>query len=221
MDFSRLEADIVSAKGKSVRRFVAAMFVMAVGMVLTGGVAAANPTYANATIAVTYNGGSEFIVEHGNFGSPDGADDSIELVVSYGGPSGLRSTPALAAAAAKAETYTFVPDEDGNYTAVVQVSKGDLVSFTATGTPSGDLASTSVVFTSDGSYVSGGKTGGAAYQQSSGGGSTGGYDAGLANTGTSIAGPLAIGVVALIAGLALLFFGTRGIARRKGVSNSQ
>ena len=38
---------------------------------------------------------------------------------------------------------------------------------------------------------------------------------GLARTGASIAGPLAIGFVALFAGLALLFFGTRGVRQRK------
>ncbi len=50
-----------------------------------------------------------------------------------------------------------------------------------------------------------------------GGGSAGttSGDGGLAYTGASIAGPLAIGFIALAAGLALLFFGTRGVRRRR------
>ena len=44
--------------------------------------------------------------------------------------------------------------------------------------------------------------------QPSGGGS-------LASTGASIAGPIAIGAAALFSGLVLLFFGTRGVVRRK------
>jgi hypothetical protein len=44
--------------------------------------------------------------------------------------------------------------------------------------------------------------------QASGGGS-------LASTGASIAGPIAIGAAALFSGLVLLFFGTRGVVRRK------
>ena len=45
--------------------------------------------------------------------------------------------------------------------------------------------------------------------QASGGGSS------LASTGASIAGPIAIGAAALFSGLVLLFFGTRGVVRRK------
>lgn len=45
---------------------------------------------------------------------------------------------------------------------------------------------------------------------------TGAYGSGLANTGASIAGPMAIGIGTLTVGLGLLFFGTRGVIRRKG-----
>ncbi|MFN8200779.1 MAG: hypothetical protein U0R72_21005 [Nakamurella multipartita] len=50
-------------------------------------------------------------------------------------------------------------------------------------------------------------------------GSSGSGYAGLASTGASIGAPLAIGIVALLAGLTLLFFGTRGVLRRKSVKS--
>lgn len=70
-----------------------------------------------------------------------------------------------------------------------------------------------------------GSSGGSAGSGSSGGGSqgaygngyaaTGAYGSSLANTGASIAGPMAIGLGTLTVGLGLLFFGTRGVIRRK------
>ena len=50
-------------------------------------------------------------------------------------------------------------------------------------------------------------------------GSSGSGYAGLASTGASIGAPLDIGIVALLAGLTLLFFGTRGVLRRKSVKS--
>lgn len=44
----------------------------------------------------------------------------------------------------------------------------------------------------------------------------GAYSPGLANTGASIAAPVAIGLGTLVLGLGLLFFGTRGVIRRRG-----
>lgn len=188
------------------RRFITGVAVMVLGLSAIGATAAANPTYEPATISATFNGGDQYTMTMGNFGMPDGADDSIDLSVTYSAPSGLRSTPALAGAAVRAESYSFVPDSDGNYTAVVRVTESGTVYFTATGSPSGKTASTSVVHSAV-------KASGTSGNTASTGVST---DSGLATTGTSIAGPVAVGILALMAGLALLFFGTRGIARRRG-----
>jgi len=187
---------------------ITGFIVIVFALLAFGGQAAANPTYASATISVTFNGGDQYTVTLGNFGVPTGADESINLSVTYGAPSGLRGTPALAAAVAKAESYTFVPDTDGNHTAVVHVTQSGTIYFTATGHPSGKTASTSVVHPG-----AGGKAATAASQKSGAGDD-------LATTGASIAGPVVIGVLALAAGLALLFFGTRGV-RRKGVKYQQ
>jgi hypothetical protein len=196
------------------RRFTTGLVVVVFGLLAFGGTAAAAPTYASATISVTYNGGDQYTVILGNFGLPDGADASIDLSITYGAPSGLRGSPALAAAAAKDESYTFVPNADGNYTAVVHVTQSGRIYFTATGYPSGKTASTSVVHPSGAAEAAGGKADSAGSQD---------YGKGedLATTGTSIAGPIAIGVLALAAGLALLFFGTRGVSRRKSVKYQQ
>jgi hypothetical protein len=59
---------------------------------------------------------------------------------------------------------------------------------------------TEVAGTTTAAYVSGGS----------------GYTSALADTGASVAAPLAIGGTALVAGLGLLFFGTRGAIRRRG-----
>ena len=188
------------------RRLASVVAVVALGLLTIMGTATANPSYAPATITAVYNGGNEFTVTMGNFGTPSGADSSIALTVTYGAPSGLRRSVGLVAAA-KAEAYSFVPNSDGNVTAVVRVSQSGEIFFAATGSPSGDKASTSVFLASSSS----GKGSGAVDQQSD--------SSDLASTGASIAGPIAIGVTALIAGLALLFFGTRGVARRRSVKS--
>ena len=76
----------------------------------------------------------------------------------------------------------------------------------------GSSSGGSGVVVGNGSSGSGGSAG-----TGGGSGSTGSSSGSgdLAYTGASIAGPLAIGFVALAAGLALLFFGTRGVRRRR------
>jgi len=193
------------------RRFISGLVVMVLGLLAIGGSAAANPTYAPATISVTFNGGDQYTVNLGNFGLPSGADTSITLSVTYGGPSGLRNSPALAAAAAKAESYSLTPDVDGNATTVIHVTQSGTIFFTGTGSPSGKIASTSVVHPSDTGTGNAGNAAGAADSD----------DSVLPSTGANIAGPVAVGILALVAGLALLFFGTRGIPRRKSVGSQR
>ena len=195
------------------RRSLAALAIALTGLVVMSGTAMAAPTYAPATLTITSEGGGVYTVTGGNFGTPEGSDSSVDVTVGYTAPSGLRHSAGLAQAAAAA-MVSIVPDADGNFSTTVNLTQVGTAVVTAVGSPSGKTASASVVVGSGTAttttvvvtgpaYVTPGGT----YYDSSGS---------LASTGASIAGPIAIGAAALLAGLALLFFGTRGVIRRKG-----
>ena len=148
--------------------------------------------------------------------------------MSYGGPSGLRSSAGLSAATAAA-AVTAEPDADGNFSVTYNLTQDGDVYVRAVGSPSGDdltvfLANPPGVpgQTGSGYTGSGSGSGSGSNQNYSSGYASGdvssGY-AGLASTGASIGAPLAIGIGALLAGLTLLFFGTRGVLRRKGAKS--
>lgn len=201
----------------------------AVGLVMLGGTATAAPNaapvpYVGASIQVTVNVGLNITITGQNFGD-EVADSEVDLTIIYGAvPSGLRGSQALAQAAAVEESFSVVPDENGNfevertllqYGPFVVVAEGvesDKVAGAGAavypaGSTTTSYATTTVVAAGGGSGGSGGS--GSNY-------SSGSSDTSLAYTGTSLAGPIVIGLAALLAGLALLFFGTRGVIRRKG-----
>ena len=174
--------------------------------------------------------------------SGSGFDPLEGISISISGPSGLRNSAGLQQLLAAAAGVSA--DETGAFTAVISFESPGLTTVTATGEASGKSASLVVNVvggtggTGGGSTGSGGGSAGSGGSLSGGsgvvvgngssgsggsagtggGGSTDGASSGsgdLAYTGASIAGPLAIGFVALFAGLALLFFGTRGVRRRR------
>jgi len=164
----------------------------------------------NITIIFIVNGG---VVNF--FGSGFDPLEGLDITVTYGPPSGLRSTPALAEASA-AKRLTAQADAAGNFSTPVTLTQVGTATLTATGQSSGKSASLTVeVFQNESDYtglVAGGSSSGGTWTGTSSGSSSGA----LASTGASVAGPIAIGAAALFAGLAMLFFGTRGVIRRKG-----
>lgn len=193
-----------------------------VGLVVAAGTAAAAPIYAPPGLSAVYIGNSQIVITGTNYGDEDGPDGTVAITVGYGTPSGLRASAGLSAAAA--ETFTAEPDSNGNFSATYTLSQTGGVWVRAVGQQSGDdLTVKLYVPAQAGSGYSGGGSGsGGSNQNYSSGYASGdvssGY-AGLASTGASIGGPLAIGIGALLAGLTLLFFGTRGVLRRKGVKS--
>ncbi len=200
------------------RKLASAGVLAFAGLLAMAGTASAAP-YDPATLSVNDIGapGGDFQALGTGFGD-DLADDYVILTVTYGAPSGLRSNSALSAAA-RAESYTVDVDDDGNFETVFYATQGGDVYVTAVGYPSGErVAGTLTLGGAVTTTTAGGST---AWVQGSGsGGSSGWSDSassgGLANTGASIAGPIAIGIGVLVVGLGLLFFGTRGVIRRKG-----
>lgn len=169
--------------------------------------------------------------------------EQVSISVIYSGPSGLRADRALRAATLKAAGTVVTADANGNFSAGVAIDKGRTGTIVATGLTSGNTVSFAI--SADGSVSGGGSGGGGSgvdggngqtTDQGTAGGATTtvayGEDqstssiaaapvdeansGGLASTGASIAGPLTVGVGALVAGLALLFFGTRLAIRRRG-----
>lgn len=229
------------------RRIASVFAMMSAVILVAAGTASAAPIYAPASVSVVSINVDEIIITGTNFGTVDGPDDVVTVTVSYGGPSGLRSSAGLsAAAAAAADGFSVTPDENGNWSKrFVLTSDGDVI-VTAVGNRSGAVPPAVLpdppgvpTAAGGGSGTVGGSGSGSGTGSSSGSGSgsgnsgsaysgTSGYStggnvssgyAGLASTGASIGAPLAIGIVALLAGLTLLFFGTRGVLRRKSVKS--
>ncbi len=176
--------------------------------------------------------------------SGQGFDPLEGVVISIGGASGLRHSAGLqqlaAAAGVSADetgafstvisfdsvgptTVTATGESSGKSASlvvdVVAPGTGGTGGTGGGSTGSGGGSAGSGGSSSGGSgVVVGNGSSGSGSSGTGGGGSTGGTSSGsgdLAYTGASIAGPLAIGFVALAAGLALLFFGTRGVRRRR------
>lgn len=181
-----------------------------VGLVVAAGSAAAAPIYAPPGLSAVAINANQILVTGTNYGDESGPDTSVTVTISYGTPSGLRSSAGLSAAAA-VQTDTVYPDGNGNFSKVYERLQAGDVWVRAVGDQSGydltvKLKAPKVSGGSNQNYSSGYASGDV----------SSGY-AGLASTGASIGAPLAIGIGALLAGLTLLFFGTRGVLRRKGV----
>ena len=203
-----------------VRKMLSVLGIAFISLLAMGGVSSAAPAPvvypAPPTVIVNVNINIIFIVNGGTvifFGSGFDPLEGLDITVTYGPPSGLRSTPALAEAAA-AKRLTTQADSAGNFSTPVNLTQVGTATLTATGQTSGKSASITVeVFQNESDYtgvVTGGSSSGT-WTGTSGGSSSGA----LASTGASVAGPIAIGAAALFAGLAMLFFGTRGVIRRK------
>ncbi|HEY5881501.1 MAG TPA: hypothetical protein VIU11_21505 [Nakamurella sp.] len=191
------------------------------GLVVASGTASAAPVYVPPGLSAVSINVDQILVTGTNFGDVNGPDQSVTVTVSYIAPSGLRASAGLAAAAA-ASTSTVSPDADGNFSVIYDLTQDGDVWVRAVGSPSGDDLT---VFLADPPGVPGsgsGTTGGKGYDSgtiASSGYASGGYSD-LATTGANITAPLAIGIGALLAGLVLLFFGTRGVLRRRGVKST-
>jgi hypothetical protein len=191
------------------------------GLTAQAGIVNAAQGYPPATTVTVNISGANISVVDGNITvliggeftfSGDGFDagEGIEIVIS--GPSGLRSTGGLT----QLNTAALVPDAtaDGNgkFATAITLNSLGITTISAVGRASGKSASLTVTVVAPGgeagTMVAAVGTGTAGVAKST-------ADDGLASTGASIAGSLAIGFFALFAGLALLFYGTRGVRRRR------
>jgi hypothetical protein len=208
------------------KRIGTVIAVAATGLIVAAGTATAAPIYAPPGLSAVSINVNQIVITGTNYGDASGPDTSVSITVSYGGPSGLRSSAGLIAASAAA-AITATPDGNGNFSVTYNLAQDGDVYVRAVGSPSGDdltvfLANPPGVPGQTGSGYTGSGSGSGSNQNYSSGYASGdvssGY-AGLASTGASIGAPLAIGIGALLAGLTLLFFGTRGVLRRRGAKS--
>jgi hypothetical protein len=213
------------------RKMLTMLAVTVVGLFSLGGVAAANPDDGYGANGVTVNINVTIIIVNGPFiffgdGFAPGETVIINIfnneAPSTPVPNGLRSSrlanassvnavPAVQANAAGHFDAELTIDTPGLWTiSATGQTSGHVVSLTQRVYPVGTEAPTTTVAAAGGSGSSDGAAG-----TNNGAGADG-----LAYTGASVAGPLAIGIAALLAGLALLFFGTRGVIRRKSAGSS-
>ena len=202
------------------RKIFVIVSAILVGLFAAGGTASAAAAYPSPPpVSVTINVGGDvngniiIIIGSTIIFSGDGFDpfEGIGNDVFYSGPSGLRTTGALARLSAPTHLVA-AGNPNGHFENEITLDQVGTATLVATGNDSGKSASLTVHVLAVGSTTAPGTT------TVAGGGSNvaaGSDGSGLARTGASIAGPLAIGFVALFAGLALLFFGTRGVRQRK------
>ncbi len=223
------------------KRIGTVVAVAATGLIVAAGTATAAPVYVPPGLSAVSINVNQIVITGTNYGDESDADSSVTITVSYGGPSGLRGSAGLSAASAVAAVET--PTQGGNFIVVYDLAQDGDVYVRAVGNQSGDdltvfladppgvpgqtgsgyTGSGSGSVTGSGSSSGSGSGDNGANQNyssgyASGGNVSSGY-AGLASTGASIGAPLAIGIGALLAGLTLLFFGTRGVLRRKGAKS--
>ena len=216
-------------------RVLIAIVVMMIGLFSVAIPASAAPSYGAPGVTATLSdeggspisAGSTVNVGDSVVFSGDGFEpfEDITVVVSTLGADGLTVVD-----------LPYKPQADGNghFELKVPLTHLGVATLTATGTSGktvsltvqvgpdqshGGTTATTTVAAGAGSPSGGGggsASGGGAGSPSAGGaGSSSAGGTGLAYTGASILGPLAIGASALFAGLAMLFFGTRGAIRRK------
>jgi len=192
-------------------RVLIAITVMVVGLFSVAIPASAAPSYGAPGVTAilsdsTVNAGGTVTFSGDGFAP----FEDITVVVSTVGPDGLTVV----------ESYTTQADDKGHFKLDVPLNHLGTATLTATGSSGRSVSLTAQVGSPVGSNGGSAPTttvaAGAGSSSSAGGsGSPPGGGSGLAYTGASILGPLAIGAAALFAGLAMLFFGTRGAIRRK------
>lgn len=212
------------------RKAITAVVIALFGMFSVSGVAAAAP----GSITVYAPGGaitvviSDTTITVGGIvvftGSGFLSGEVIIIVITYAGPNGLRSNHALQLAASSAG-ITTTADASGGFSADLSLTKTGLATITATGQTSGKTATLQVAVAGVGQTATApstttvepttGESDTTGVVAAPGNGSAGGDGTGLASTGVSIAGPLTVGAAALMAGLGMLFFGTRLAIRRR------
>lgn len=181
------------------KRIAAILAIAAVGLVASTGTAAAAPIYAPSGLSAVAISGSQVLVTGTNFGDETGPDEVVVLSVAYGSPGNVR------------QTFTVTPDENGNFSVIFDILSDQTMYIEAVGAKGGEIEVTLASPTGSGA----GSGSGSGYVASTAYATGSSGYTGLASTGASIAAPLAIGLAVLLAGLALLFFGTRGVLRRK------
>ena len=212
------------------RKFLTTLAVTVLGLLAVTGVAqAAPPPPYQPPPVVVVNVNITIIIVNGPFiffGDGFQPGENIIITIFYNGPSGLRGTHALAAAA-QSKVASAAADGNGHFETSLSLDKVGTYTLTATGQSSGRSDSATIKVAATESDVAAGATGTTTVPAGGGGSSDGGGLAytgqgsdgsaggSLAYTGTSVAGPIAIGAAALLAGLTLLFFGTRGVRRRR------
>jgi hypothetical protein len=201
------------------KKFLVAAAVLGMGLVASAGPAAADVTpYPQPPVTVVVNVNINIVIVNNGFiffGDGFEPGELISIIAELLGPSGLRNTPALAAMASAPFTLPdATADANGHFETSIVFPAAGIYRLTALGQTSGRTANSQVTVLPVGSTVPV-----AAGANNSGSGlAYTGSDSGLAYTGSSIAGPLTIGALALVTGLALLFFGTRMAIRRKHTS---
>src|SRR4051812_695748 len=132
-----------------VRKMLGVLAVAIAGLLAFGGAspAAAVPVYppppqvivnVNITIIFIINGGTVIFSGSGFDGT-----EGVNITINYGGPSGLRNSPALAEATAKRD-QTAATDANGNFSTQVQLTQVGTATLTATGLSSGRTGSLTV-----------------------------------------------------------------------------
>lgn len=203
------------------RKLLSVLAIGILGLVAFGGTATAEPgapypapqitVIVNVTVNITIINVGGTVIFSGTGFDPG---EAIDVAVSYSAPSGLRSSPARTEMAATKRLATTA-DSTGAFSTPVTLTQVGTATLTATGATSGKTASLTVQALSGDDAVPAGTTGGTSSNTYTAGGSGSSSSTALASTGASVAGPIVIGAAALFAGLAMLFFGTRGVIRRK------
>jgi hypothetical protein len=193
------------------RKLIVGFALAGLGLVAGGGVAAADPTNYPANEAPSV--------------SVSDADVAPGETVTFSGegftPGEAIRLEVLGATGEVLDSFLTEADEDGRFSEGVKLTGVGVYTLRATGLESGNVASLTVTVagvtdSNGGSNNNGSNNSGGSWSSNDNGGTSNEGD--LAYTGTSLATPLAIGAGALVAGLLLLFFGTRMTIRRKSHS---
>lgn len=206
-----------------IRRYIAALAIVVVGLFGMQGVAAAEPYEPEPgviTISVSVN--IPAIVVNGRVvfsGFNFRFDQTIRIRAIFGTNRaflgrGLASDAELAASGMAVADYTTTVNADGTFSVELPMNYEGLAVITATGVESGQSSSTTV------DVLSAAGVADAAPLPAVGPNlenlaTTSTTEAAVPAPTASVVGPIVIGAGVLLGGLSLLFFGTRGVIRRK------
>ena len=200
-----------------VRKLITTFLLTLAGLIAFASSAVAAPPYPAPPVVIV-NVNVTIIIVNGSVvlsGSGFDPNEGIGITTTYGPPSGLRHTAALAQRGSD-QTASTTADANGNVSTEVTLTQVGTATETATGLTSGKVASITVDVRPVGSSLEGSSSTSAIAGAGSGSASQGSESAAsLASTGANVMAPIAVGVVALVLGLGLLLLGTRGVIRRK------